>query len=249
MLRAMLFGLVGLVSLISVGCASDDEALAEKDRLIQEKAQENEGLQRQNADLKSTSLVMQRELDEKNRQLSAPPVQQPSGGTALEKPAQKEPSNAGAKDPKEPAAKHSASKVAIKDEDVDVSTRSDGATVVRIAGSATFAPGSATLTKRGQDALKKIASELKSEHGEIRIEGHTDSTPLTGKNKETYGTNQHLSIARALAVQEYLVNTCKMPKSRISEVVGLGDTKPLDKANTKAAHAKNRRIDIIVNPK
>ena len=78
------------------------------------------------------------------------------------------------------------------DQDVMVDGRPDGSALVRISGGAAFNPGSATLTKRGKDALKKIGDELKQSKGSVRIEGHTDCTPLTGKNKETYGTNQNL---------------------------------------------------------
>ncbi len=252
MFRATWFVCLGSLAFLAAGCASDDEALAEKDRLIQEKSSENEGLARQNSDLKSTSVVMQRELDEKNRQLAiaqaqAQPTNAPALGSVHTEPKTSKDATPVASHEKGESNKGRAAKVSIKDEDVDVIARGDGATLIRMSGGAGFDAGSATLTKRGKDALKKIADELKDTTGEIRIEGHTDATPLTGKNKERFGTNQHLSIARALAVQEYLVTNCKFPKSRIGEVVGLGETKPLDKANTKAAHAKNRRVDIILH--
>jgi flagellar motor protein MotB len=234
-----LTGLALVAVLFGAGCASNDEALASKDRKLQERATENESLMRQNADLKSTNLVMQTEIEAKNRELtakeSAPPALAKNAAMA-------EPKNAGMKS----APMVKPIKMDVADEDVMVDGRPDGSALVRISGNAAFNPGSATLTKRGKDALKKIGDELKQSKGSIRIEGHTDSTPLTGKNKETYGTNQNLSIARALAVQDYLVNTCKVPKSQIEETVGLGDAKPLDPAKNKAAYAKNRRIDIIV---
>jgi len=232
----------GLVAvLFLVGCASNDEAIAEKDRKLQERASENDSLAKQNADLKSTNLVMQTEIEAKNKELtvkdSAPPP-------PLMKPAPAEPVNAGTKTHVAHAVKPC--KMEITDQDVHVDSRPDGSTLVRVAGGATFASGSATLTKRGKEALKKIGDELKHSKGSIRIEGHTDATPLTGKNKETYGNNRNLSIARALAVEDYLVKECKVPKSQIEETVGLGDAKPVDAAKSKAAYAKNRRIDIIV---
>jgi flagellar motor protein MotB len=234
-----LTGLALVAVLFAAGCASNDEGLTSKDRKLQERATENESLMRQNADLKSTNLVMQTEIEAKNRELtakeSAPPALAKNAGMA-------EPKNAGMKS--ETMVKPI--KMDVADQDVMVDGRPDGSALVRISGGAAFNPGSATLTKRGKDALKKIGDELKQSKGSVRIEGHTDCTPLTGKNKETYGTNQNLSIARALAVQDYLVNTCKVPKSQIEETVGLGDAKPLDPAKNKAAYAKNRRIDIIV---
>jgi flagellar motor protein MotB len=232
------FGLVGLLFL--AGCASSDEALAEKDRKLQERAQENESLARQNADLKSTNLVMQTEIEAKNRELTAKDSQPLTPAKPVA-----EPMNVGMKSKGAPPAPK-ASKLAVTDEDVNVDTRDDGSCLVRVAGGATFAPGSATLTKRGKEALRKIGDELKHSKGTVRIEGHTDATPLTGKNKETYGNNKNLSIARALAVEDFLIKECKVPKHQIEETVGLGDTKPVDAAKNKAAYAKNRRIDIIV---
>jgi chemotaxis protein MotB len=237
MKRLIVGGLAAVLGL--AGCASNDEALADKDRKIQERATENESLTRQNADLKSTNLVMQTEIEAKNRELTVKEAAPPP----LSKAAPVEAKNAGMH------TSHAAVKpvnLSVTDQDVTVDARPDGSALVRIAGGATFNPGSATLTKRGKDALKKIGDELKHSKGSIRIEGHTDSTPLTGKNKETYGSNENLSIARALAVKDYLVKDCKVPAGQIEETLGMGDRKPVDPAKNKAAYAKNRRIDIIV---
>jgi flagellar motor protein MotB len=233
------YGLVGVLFLM--GCASNDEAVACKDRKLQERAQENESLARQNADLKSTNLVMQTEIEAKNKELTAKDTAPPM----LSKPAQAEPMNVAMKSP-HPAHAAKAVKMDVADPDVKVDSRPDGSVLVRVAGTAAFDAGSAKLTKRGKEALKKVGEELRHSKAVARIEGHTDATPLTGKNKEAFGTNQNLSIARALAVQDYLVKECKVPKSQIEETVGLGDAKPVDTDKGKAANAKNRRIDIIV---
>jgi len=230
----------GLVAVLCLaGCASNDEALADKDRKLQERATENESLARQNADLKSTNLVMQSEIEAKNKELTVKEAAPPP----LAKQAPVEAKTVGMKS-SHPVVKPVA--MNVSDQDVTVDARPDGSALVRIAGGATFNPGSATLTKRGKDALKKVGDELRHSKGSIRIEGHTDSTPLTGKNKETYGSNENLSIARALAVKDYLVKDCKVPASQIEETLGMGDRKPVDPAKNKSAYAKNRRIDIIV---
>jgi flagellar motor protein MotB len=234
MKRLTVFGLAGV--LLLAGCASNDEGIACRDRKIQEKACESESLMRQNADLKSTNLVMQTEIEAKNREIQALETRQQA--VAASPAPEAVPAGARSSRP--------VVRIDVADKDVLVDSRDDGTSLVRLSGGAAFEPGSTTLTKRGKEALKKVASEIKASKASIRIEGHTDATPLTGRNKETYGTNQNLSIARALAVQDYLVNTCKVSKSQIDETVGLGDSKPIDATNTKAAHAKNRRIDIIV---
>src|SRR5262245_2112637 len=106
----------GLVAVLCLsGCASSDEALADKDRKIQERATENESLARQNADLKSTNLVMQSEIEAKNRELTVKETAPPP----LAKPAP-EPRTAGAKS-SHPVVKPV--NMNVSDQDVSVEAR------------------------------------------------------------------------------------------------------------------------------
>tara|TARA_R100000687_G_C6453827_1_gene166690 strand:+ start:18072 stop:19178 length:1107 start_codon:yes stop_codon:yes gene_type:complete len=70
------------------------------------------------------------------------------------------------------------------------------------------------------------------------IEGYA-SAPGT----EQY--NMKLSVERAEAVRQYLVEQYNIDSARL-EAVGYGETKLLDKANTREAHQKNRRIEAYV---
>ncbi|MGY0595474.1 MAG: OmpA family protein, partial [Paraglaciecola chathamensis] len=57
--------------------------------------------------------------------------------------------------------------------------------------------------------------------------------------------NMKLSVERAEAVRQYLVEQYNIDSARL-EAVGYGETKLLDKANTREAHQKNRRIEAYV---
>ena len=57
--------------------------------------------------------------------------------------------------------------------------------------------------------------------------------------------NEVLSRKRADAVTEYLVAKHDIPIYRI-HMIGLGDEKPVDDGHTRAARAKNRRVEVKV---
>jgi len=110
----------------------------------------------------------------------------------------------------------------------------------------TFGSGKATLTATGEDALKKVAARLKSEFGteaKFYVEGHTDTDPIV---KSTFESNRALSVARAMAVLNYLVTACKVSDDRFV-VVGHGQYQPLQVGTTNDAKAKNRRVEVVVH--
>ena len=72
----------------------------------------------------------------------------------------------------------------------------------------------------------------------VAVEGFTDSTGSTDYNNA-------LSRRRADAVVQYLVAQHNIPVYRI-HTVGLGKDKPLDDAKTRAARAKNRRVEVTL---
>lgn len=64
-----------------------------------------------------------------------------------------------------------------------------------------FQPGSAAVKPEAKRALKEVGGVLNNRHVDsiIRIEGHTDSDPIK-KTKDKFATNWELSAARALSV-------------------------------------------------
>lgn len=72
----------------------------------------------------------------------------------------------------------------------------------------------------------------------IAVEGYTDKTG-------TVAYNNQLSRRRAEAVMQYLVAKHDIPVYRI-HMIGLGQEKPADTANDRAARAKNRRVEVTI---
>ena len=89
------------------------------------------------------------------------------------------------------------------------------------------------------DEVKQAADFLnKYPHVSLTIEGHTSKQGAAAYNKK-------LSQERADAIVEMLVDTYKIDASRLS-AVGYGEERLLTDGNSKAAHAKNRRIEAKV---
>ena len=78
----------------------------------------------------------------------------------------------------------------------------------------------------------------------IRVEGHTDSTPIT-KTKSRWASNWELSSYRACAVLRRLLSEGAVNSSNIS-AIGFADQRPVGDNKTKAGRSMNRRVEIIV---
>ncbi len=120
----------------------------------------------------------------------------------------------------------------------------DGHMVLSIPASITFASGKAELSSDGQAALKKVATTLKREYPDAHfsVEGHTDADPI---KKSGFASNRDLSVARAMAVLRYLVETCGIPDEACI-VAGHGQYDPVAANKKDAEKAKNRRVEIVV---
>lgn len=122
----------------------------------------------------------------------------------------------------------------------------DGKVYVSLEEQLLFASGKYDVNDKGVQALRKIAGVLAS-HSELDIvvEGHTDNVPYNGRG--VLIDNWDLSVKRATSVLRILLETGKMPASRI-QASGRADSVPVDQANTSEARRKNRRTEIILAP-
>lgn len=110
-----------------------------------------------------------------------------------------------------------------------------------------FASGSADLDPSAQARLESLATTVREVSAEIpssidwvlRIDGHTDKVPI---HTDRFPSNWELSTARAVAIVKYLV-VQGIPAHRLS-ANGFGQFQPIDSANTPAAYAQNRRIEL-----
>ncbi|MFQ1702765.1 peptidoglycan -binding protein [Loktanella agnita] len=112
-----------------------------------------------------------------------------------------------------------------------------------------FEPGSATLSPEGEDEIANIAGILRSIANDIppgidwiiRVDGHTDDTPVSGFGR--YQNNWELSQARALSVVQFMSQDLDIPPMRLA-ANGFGEYQPINPADTPAARAQNRRIEL-----
>jgi chemotaxis protein MotB len=77
----------------------------------------------------------------------------------------------------------------------------------------------------------------------IRIEGHTDNTPLGEGGK--FPTNWELSSARAAWITRYLIAKFNFPARRLS-AAGYAEGRPIVENTTEENKSKNRRIELVV---
>ena len=111
-----------------------------------------------------------------------------------------------------------------------------------------FQTASAELGPEGQIQVGRLAQTLKEISKTIppevnwvlRVDGHTDRRPITSTAR--FRSNWELSTARAITVLRALA-AAGIPNDRLA-AAGFGEFQPLDSADTEAAYARNRRIEI-----
>jgi outer membrane protein OmpA-like peptidoglycan-associated protein len=111
---------------------------------------------------------------------------------------------------------------------------------LRFSSVALFQPRGFELTENGKEMLeinRKAARELFEQSSYIEIVGHTDDV---GDDKY----NMDLSIKRAKAVRDYLVQT-GLDSSNVT-IKGMGESKPIASNNTAQGRAENRRVEILI---
>ena len=111
-----------------------------------------------------------------------------------------------------------------------------------------FGSGGADLDATGREEMAKLAEAILQLDAEIpeeiewvlRVDGHTDDIPLSGRGR--YRDNWELSTARAASVVRFL-NERGVPANRLA-AAGFGENQPIDAASTAEARARNRRIEL-----
>ncbi len=102
--------------------------------------------------------------------------------------------------------------------------------------------GQANINLNGLALLEKMAAYIQQKSYAVRVEGHTDNVPI---HTRQFPSNWELSIARAVGVVKYFIDTYKIDPQRLS-AVGYGDSRPLLANSSPANRAKNRRVEIVL---
>jgi chemotaxis protein MotB len=112
-----------------------------------------------------------------------------------------------------------------------------------------FSAGRSDLSKEGKSEISNVTEILSSIMKNIpenidwviRVDGHTDNTPLSGAGE--FKDNWELSQARALSVVKYMIKELNFSGSRLA-ANGFGEYQPISLEDTPKARALNRRIEI-----
>lgn len=124
---------------------------------------------------------------------------------------------------------------------VEVSVTERGL-VISINNAAFFDPGEATIKPSIMPVFSRMMTALARMPNHIRIEGHTDNTPIcTGR----FPSNWELSTTRATNVVRYLVAAGIISPRRLS-AAGYSEYSPKFPNDTESHRAQNRRVDVVV---
>src|SRR2546426_11165410 len=123
---------------------------------------------------------------------------------------------------------------------VRLSEDSRGLTI-SLAEAGFYDPGSAVMPPKALTVVDRIAGTLQPLSYGIRVEGHTDNSPI---HTAQFPSNWELSTARATFLLQYLISTSAIPPQRLS-AVGYGEYRPLARQETPEGRARNRRGDLL----
>jgi len=118
---------------------------------------------------------------------------------------------------------------------------------VRMLDKIVFKSGSADILPQGTEVLDKLADAIKDSTDTIRVEGHTDDTPISDKLKVKYPSNWELSAARASAVARYFETKHFINPKRL-ESLGFSMYHPVAPNDSEENKLRNRRVEIVLKP-
>ncbi len=125
-------------------------------------------------------------------------------------------------------------------------TEDERGLVITLATDSFFDQGSAALKNEMKPVLKKVGNIVRNVPNFVRIEGHTDSSPISQLSVDRgYPTNWELSSARSVNILRYLQEDESVNPKQLS-AVAFGEQRPLDTNDTPEGRAYNRRVDIVI---
>ncbi len=116
-------------------------------------------------------------------------------------------------------------------------------TVISLGEAAFFRSGGIDVLPQSRATLDRIINLLRERSYEIRVEGHTDDTPVSAGR--SYRNNTELSALRASRVVDYMVREFGFPPDKVNPA-GYGEYRPIADNATEQGRQKNRRVDIVI---
>jgi hypothetical protein len=105
-----------------------------------------------------------------------------------------------------------------------------------------FESGSAQMKSASLGAFDRIADLLRKREYRLRIEGHTDNSPI---HTAQFPSNWELSTSRATEIVRLLIVRDGFASTRLS-AGGFAEYHPIATNRTAEGRAINRRVDIVI---
>jgi len=207
------------VSQLNSKIADNQKQISDNSKLITELQKANEVNSKDAADCRAVKEELRRKKENLDKALAA-------RGTSLE----------------EIEAKAEAAVKKFEDIGCEVSYK-NGRFHISIPDNFSFKSGSATVAPKGREALNIVAQVMYDNPGvQTMIVGHSDTTVVKGG-----GDNWSLSTERANAIVRVLEDVYNINPKRLT-AAGQSKFNPVASNDTPEGRAKNRRIEIIINP-
>jgi chemotaxis protein MotB len=105
-----------------------------------------------------------------------------------------------------------------------------------------FPSGGDQVYPKAWESLEKVANVIRDLPNAIRLEGHTDATPI---HNARFHSNWDLSAARSIAVLTFLQERCGLEARRFT-IAGHADNRPIGDNDSEEGRARNRRVDLLI---
>lgn len=132
----------------------------------------------------------------------------------------------------------------FNDQDIEVNVEKT-VVYINISDKLLFKSGSATISKRANEVLGKVAKVIAAQPTlEVMVEGYTDNKPISTAGIKD---NWDLSVKRATSVVRVLQNDFEIAPERLV-AAGRSEYKPVASNDTVEGRQKNRRTRIVLIP-
>lgn len=127
------------------------------------------------------------------------------------------------------------------------SRMTDEGLLITIRDSVLFDSGQADVKAEYANVIAQLAQILDFDPARnVIITGHTDNVPIANAQ---FSSNWELSVIRAVNFLKIIVNSNPNLDSKYFSVKGFGEFHPIVANDTAANRAKNRRVEVLVQPR
>lgn len=123
----------------------------------------------------------------------------------------------------------------------------DEGLLITIRDSVLFDPGQAVIKQEYLSIANELSKILIFDPARnVVVTGHTDNVPM---NSAEFSSNWDLSVMRAVNFLKIMVQANSELESKYFSVKGFGEFSPIESNDTAEGRAKNRRVEVLVQPR